>query len=688
MSSRALLLTLSLGVLAACGEKAPPADAADAKTELPDYAKAVLGDMDQAAAPCDDFYRYACGGWLDRTELPSDRPRWTRSFSEINATNEDFLKTVLEKAAADPAAGDADWARMGNMYGACMDTAARDAAGLESLAPLFAEIDGVTDMASLSKAIGALNIGGIDLFFGAYVEGDFVDPGLQILHMGQSGLSLPDRDYYLVEEGDEKGAALLADYEAHVAKMLEMSGKVDKPMMAAKAVVAFETKLAQLHRPVAELRDPTKNYNKVDLAGLKAAAPELDWDGWLAGLHGSHIEDISLDSPEVFGAVAKLMAETKMPTLKAYMTWAVLRDTADHLPTAYADESFAFFGKKVTGQAEQSPLWKRCARVAGGSLGEIVGRFYVEERFAGESKATAQQLIADVQDAFEAGLGGIDWMDDETRAAAIGKKNKLVNKIGYPDKWKDYQSLTIAGDAHVANILASRSFEHEDVIARASKPTDRSQWLMPPHMVNAYYHPLLNEMAFPAGILQPPFFDASYPSAMNYGAIGMVMGHELTHGFDDQGSQFDGDGKMRAWWAEGARDRFSERTGCVADYYSQFEVADGLKVNGELTNGENIADIGGLRVAYRAWKASVARDGGEPATVPGLTADQLFFISFAQGWCSKATDEYLTMQVRSDPHSPAKYRIIGTLSQLPEFHEAFQCEAGTTMVPEKVCEVW
>jgi endothelin-converting enzyme/putative endopeptidase len=688
MRTPTCLLLIGLGALVSCGEKAPPADAAEAKAELPDYARAVLGDMDQSASPCEDFYRYACGGWLDRTELPADRPRWTRSFSEINATNEEFLKTVLEKAAADPGAGDDDWARMGNMYGACMDTETRASAGIDGLEPLFAQVDSVSDMASLSKAVGALSISGIDLFFGAYIEGDFLDPGLQIMHLGQSGLSLPDRDYYLVAEDDEKGRQLLADYEAHVARMLEMSGKVEDPAAAAKQVLAFETALAELHRPVAELRDPTKNYHKIDLKGLKEAAPEVDWDGWLTAQHGGHVKDISLDSPEVFGKVAKLMAATDTATLQAYMRWAVLRDTADHLPTAFSDEAFAFFGKKVTGQAEQSPQWKRCARLVGGSLGEVVGRFYVEERFAGESKATASQLIQDVQDAFEAGLGDIDWMDDETRAAAIGKKNKLVNKIGYPDDWRDYSALTMSSEAHLANALAARSFEHEEVIARASKATDRSLWLMPPHMVNAYYHPLLNEMAFPAGILQPPFFDAAYPSAMNYGAIGMVMGHELTHGFDDQGSQFDGDGKMRAWWADGARERFSERTSCVSDYYSQFEVADGLKVNGELTNGENIADIGGLRVAYRAWQASVEREGGEPATVPGLSADQLFFLSFAQGWCSKATDEYLTMQVRSDPHSPAKYRIIGTLSQLPEFHEAFQCEAGTTMVPAKVCEVW
>lgn len=687
---RRVVLVLAVVGLSACGPKkgpaSPPLPTKPADTaSLPDYARDLWEDIDTTTDACVDFYQFACGGWEAKTELPADRPRWTRSFSEISARNEEWVKGLLESAAESLDQGDDDWRRLGTMYSACMDEAAVDAAGLAPLESSIALIDGITDLPSLSKAVGELHVLSIDVFWGGYVEGDFVDPGLQILHMGQSGLSLPDRDYYLKD--DERSTTLRADYKAHLAATLQQAGFAteDDAAARAEAILAFETALAQVHQPRENLRDPTTTYNRVDRKGLPDAAPQIDWEAWLEGLRGTHIEHISLDSPEVFGKVSQLIADTDIAVLQDYLRWALIRDTAAHLPKAYADASFEFFGKKVTGQEEQSPRWKRCGRIVGGALGEAIGKKYVDAYFAGESKQTAETLIQDIQDAFEAGLPSISWMDDATRERAIAKKDALVNKIGHPEEWKDYSELAVSADSHLGNVLASREFEHDEIIARASKPTDRSLWLMSPHMVNAYYHPLLNEMAFPAGILQPPFFDAERPAAMNYGAIGMVMGHELTHGFDDQGSQFDPEGKVRDWWEAEARARFEERTGCVADYYSQFEPIPGTHINGQLTNGENIADIGGLRVAYRAFKA---RTGDTPDSVPGLTADQLFFVSFAQGWCSLAKDEYLQMQISSDPHSPATYRVIGTLSQLPEFHAAFGCEVGQPMRPTTQCEVW
>jgi len=672
-------------LLLSCGPKAPPAPAKPTDlTQLPQYAQDIWKDVDPTVDPCTDFYKFACGGWEARTELPADRPRWTRSFSEINARNEEWVKALLESAAETPDQGDADWARLGNMYKACMDEGAIDAAGIAPLAPFFERVDGVTDLAGLSAAVGYLHKIGIDVFYGAYVEGDFVDPGLQILHMGQSGLSLPDRDYYL--EKNERNDGLRTDLVAHIAfnfKAAELASDDAEAEARAQAVLDFELALAEVHQPREALRDPTKIYNRVD-RDLKSVSPEIDWDAWLKALDGDHIQHISVDSKETFGKVTALIAKTDIAVLQDYMRWAILRDTANHLPTTFADASFEYFGKKVTGQEEQSPRWKRCGRIVGGSMGEAIGRKYVEKFFAGESRDVALSLIGGIQDAFEQGLPSLTWMDDETRSRAIEKKNTLVNKIGYPDEWEDYGKLEVSADNHAANMINAALFEHAKVIARASNATDRKLWHMPPHMVNAYYHPLLNEMAFPAGILQPPFFDASRPSAMNFGGIGMVMGHELTHGFDDQGSQFDPEGKVRDWWAPEARERFEERTQCVSDFYSQFEPIEGMKINGDLTNGENIADIGGARVAYRAWKASEGAD----QTIPGLTPDQLFFVSFAQGWCSLAKDEYLQMQIKSDPHSPATYRVIGTVSQLPEFHEAFACAEGTPMRPATQCEVW
>ncbi len=676
---------LASAFLLSCGPKAPLAPAKPASlTELPDYAKAVWTDIDPTADPCVDFYQFACGGWTARTELPADKPRWTRSFSEITDRNEEWVKALLEEAAETPDQGDADWARLGNMYKACMDVDAIDAAGIAPLEPFFSSIQGVTDLASLSSVTGELHKVGVDIFFGGYVEGDFADPGLQILHMGQSGLSMPDRDYYL--ESNERNDGLQRDLVAHIAFNLKTAGLASEDAEAearAQKIMDFEKALAEVHQPREALRDPTKIYNRVD-RDLKSVSPELDWDAWLSALDGDHIQHISVDSKETFGKVSALMAATDLAVLKDYMLWATIRDNAHNLPTAYADAGFEFFGKKVTGQEEQSPRWKRCGRTVGGALGEAIGRKYVDKFFAGESRDVALQLIGGIQDAFEEGLDDLTWMDDETRQRAIEKKNALVNKIGYPDEWKDYSKLEITPDNHAANMLNVTLFEHAEIIARASNPTDRSRWLMPPHMVNAYYHPLLNEMAFPAGILQPPFFDATRPSAMNFGGIGMVMGHELTHGFDDEGSQFDPEGKVRDWWAAEARTRFEERTGCVADFYSKYEVADGLHVNGELTNGENIADIGGARVAFRAFQESA----GSGDSIPGLTPEQLFFVSFAQGWCSLAKDEYLQMQVKSDPHSPARFRVLGPVSQLPEFHEAFHCAEGTPMRPAQQCEVW
>ena len=684
MSARAVRPALAVALLISCGPKAPPAPVQPTDlSQLPDYAQAIWKDVDTTVDPCVDFYQFACGGWEARTELPADRPRWTRSFSEIHERNEEWVKSLLEQAAETPDQGDEDWARLGTMYSACMDESAIEAAGTTSLTPYFEAVDGVTDLATLSAATGTLHKIAVDIFFGAYVEGDFVDPGLQILHMGQSGLSLPDRDYYL--ESNERNDGLRADLVQHIAFNLKTAGLAtdDDAVARAEAVVAFELALAKVHQPREALRDPTKIYNRVD-RDLASVSPELDWEVWLTALDGDHIQHISVDSKETFGKVTALLAATELPVLQDYMRWAILRDTADHLPKAFADADFEFFGKKVTGQEEQSPRWKRCGRIVGGAMGEAIGRKYVDRFFAGESRDVALTLIGDIQDAFEAGLPSLSWMDAETRARAIEKKNTLVNKIGYPDSWEDYSELAVTRDSHLGNVLSATLFEHGEVIARASNPTDRSLWHMPPHMVNAYYHPLLNEMAFPAGILQPPFFDAARPAAMNYGSIGMVMGHELTHGFDDQGSQFDPEGKVRDWWAPEARERFEERTGCVADYYSKFEPIEGTPINGELTNGENIADIGGARVAYRAWKASA----GAEDTIEGLTPDQLFFVSFAQGWCSLAKDEYLQMQIKSDPHSPAQFRVIGTASQLPEFHAAFNCAEGTPMRPAQQCEVW
>ncbi len=650
-----------------------------------EIAQPVLAAMDPAASACDDFYQYACGGWLAATEIPADKPSWTRSFSVISEDNRTFLKSTLEKLAAEPPADDANLAKLGQFYGSCMNTDAIDAAGLEGIQPLLDRIDKVKGAKGLMPLVADLHLVDVPVFFGGAPDGDFKEPTLTILHMGQGGLSLPDRDYYIKDDADS--AALMEAFQAHVAKMMELSGVKPKEAAAMAArVVAFEKALATEHMPADQLRDPEKTYNRIELAGLKEQAGQLDWEAWLKGLGIGGTTTINVETPAVMSATAALIAKSDAATLKAYLRYHLLSANAGNLPAAFRDEAFAFYGKQVMGQQQDEVRWKKCVRATDAAMGELLGQAFVTEKFGGQSKELASALISEIQDAFESRLPALDWMDDETRQRAIDKKNTLANQIGYPDQWRDYTALVVTDNA-LANSLASRRFDSAYHLERVGKPTDPSRWFMTPSAVNAYYHPLYNQMVFPAGILQPPFFSEAFPAAMNFGAIGMVMGHELTHGFDDQGRKFDPQGRMVEWWNPGVAEQFEARAQCVERQYSSYSVAEGLNVNGKLTLGENIADMGGLRAAWEAYQRGKAK--GVPRTTVGdLTDDQLLFVAYAQGWCSKSSSEYEKMLVLSNPHSPPRFRVNGPVSQMPEFHAAFGCAADAPMRPAETCEVW
>ena len=679
--------SLLLVLLAACAPKAPPPAPVEAAPPPPPPHPSVaklLEDMDLKADPCVDFYQYACGGWLAKTPLPADKPSWTRSFSTIAESNRAYIRELLEAAAADPAPADADRARIGQAYKACMDEPAVEAAGLGAAQPLLARIDAMKSAKDLWPVVYELHQAGVSVLWSFDVDGDFKDPQLVILHMGHGGLGLPDRDFYL--KTDEKSVQLLKDYEAHVATILGLGG--DKGAAAsAKRVVAFETAIAKLHWERAKLRDPTQTYNKIDRAGLEAQVKGVPWGAYFAQIGAPGLKDVNVDVPAVLAGVVSTAAKADVPTLKAYLRYHLLADLSPHLGKAFVDADFAFYGQKVRGQKEMEPRAKRCVRFIEGTMGELVGRSFVKDRFPGDSKDVAVSMIQGIQDAFEASLPDLAWMDEATRKAAIDKKNTLRNKIGYPDVWRDYSSLTVDAGNHAANAIAASRFDIKDRLSRVGKPADPNLWHMPPAMVNAYYHPLYNEMAYPAGILQPPFFDRTAPAMMNFGAIGMVMGHELTHGFDDSGSQFDPQGRMIPWWSAEIRKKFEEQTACVSAQYSAFEVEPGLNVNGDLTLGENIADIGGAKAAFRAWKAYDAKNP-LPAATPTLTNDQIFWVAMAQGWCTVASPEYLKTQVMTDPHSPPRFRVNGPVQNLPDFHRAFQCELGEPMRPQKACTVW
>lgn len=655
--------------------------------DQPDLLAEVLSSMDSDADPCQDFYRYACGGWLDATELPADEARWARSFSVIRERNREAIRDILEDARKNPGPPGTDRYRIGRFYGSCLDEQAIEDKGLKPVEGLLRSIDQADDTAALFGLAGRLQRRDVEAFAGLGVLPDFKDPDLNLLAVGQGGLGLPDRDYYVSEDPNKQD--VLEAYEAHVAEVLELSGmEPEAATSSADAVVAFETRLAEAARPRAEMRNPDALYHRLDRSGLEKLSPGLAWDAFFAGLGQPTLREINVLTPEFFEALETSLGETELSTLQAYLRWHVLNAHAELLPKRFADAAFEFYGKTLQGRQERQVRWKECVDATEDALGEAVGKLYVEEMFPGDSKDVALTMIRDIETAFEENLPELAWMDAETRHRAVEKMEAIQNKIGYPDEWKDYSSLHPVPDDYFSNAVAARDLETERELRKVGQPVDPKEWGMTPQMVNAYYNPLQNEIAFPAGILQPPFFYRDYPPAMNYGAVGTVMGHELTHGFDDQGRKFDPEGRLREWWAPEVAERFETQAQCVEDQYSAYEVEPDLNVQGDLTLGENIADIGGLKQSWEAYRRWKQRFRGEIPTAPGLTDEQLFFVSYAQIWCSKSTPEVTRMRVTVDSHSPPQFRVIGPISNHPAFAETFECAPGTPMNPEDKCLVW
>ena len=650
-------------------------------------ASTVLAAMDRKTDPCQNFYRYACGGWLDTTQIPADQSRWGRGFSVIGERNREALREILEASSKD-AGGDVGRAKLGAYYSACMDVEAIDKAGFAPLAPWLAEIEKAQDAKSALLVAAKLQSIGVSAFFGLRADGDFKNPDMVIAFFSQGGLGLPDRDYYLKD--DDKSKQTRADYQEHVTKMLQLLGETeDAARRHTGQIVAFETELAKVARPRAELRDPDKTYHKLDLDGLQKLTPTLPWAEFLKAIGHPDVKEINVTVPEFFEGLQTQLRAADAETLQAYLRWGLVRSTAPLLSAPFVDESFAFFGKKLAGQKEQQARWKRCVEATDRALGELLGQQFVEKHFAGDSKSIAVDMVGRIESAFESNLPALSWMDDATRTRAVGKKQALKNKIGYPDKWRDYSKLAVKKGNYFASAIAARNFEFEFRANKIGKPMDKAEWNMTPPTVNASYNPLLNEMVFPAGILQPPFFDRTFPMPMNFGGIGMVMGHELTHGFDDQGRKFDPSGKLTEWWEPAVSAKFEERAQCVSNLYSSYEVQPGLKINGQLTLGENIADLGGIKEAYSAYKRWAEEHPEQSrSAVEGLTNDQLFFVGFAQTWCSIQTPEIERMLVTVDPHSHPRYRVMGPLSNFDAFAQAFQCGEGTPMNPKDSCQVW
>lgn len=687
-----LAAVAGVSLLAACGGAPKGEDqAATSKDQGTHFtpeqvSELVLSSMDLSADPCQDFYRYACGGWLDHTERPADQPRWVRSTSVIRVQNQEVLRDIAEEAAANPG-DDPDRIKVGRFYGSCMDEAAIAAAGSAPLKPLLAEIEKVQDVPSLFTAVGHLHPLDVNALFAIGPLPDFKNPQQMIAFIGQGGLGLPERGYYLRE--DEQSRQLLDAYRQHVARMLGLVGEEAATAETdAGHIVALETELARFSRSPAELRDVEKMYNKVDISGLKALTPSLPWDAFLEANGYPGMVEISVATPEFFQGLEPLVASTDMAVFRAYLRWQLVRAMAEYMAPEFEQAHFDFYNRTLTGQEQMEPRWQRCIEKTDDALGDALGKLFVERQFAGESKQVALEMIQDVEHSFKDNLNQLAWMDDETRARAVEKADAVGNKIGYPDKWQDYSKLEIQAGDYFANAASSLRFDYHHDLDKVGQPVDPTEWGMTPPTVNAYYSPLRNEMVFPAGIMQPPLFHRDFPAAMNYGATGLVVGHEFSHGFDDSGRKFDAKGQLVEWWSPQVVSQYQERAECVSDLYDTYEVEPGLAINGKLTLGENIADLGGIKQAYRAYRRWVERNGEQPPAVQGLTNDQLFFVSFGQVWCAHQTPEVARMRVRNDPHSDPRFRVVGPLSNFSTFAETFGCAEGTSMRREPACEVW
>ncbi|MEO7731244.1 MAG: M13 family metallopeptidase [Kofleriaceae bacterium] len=636
--------------------------------------------LDRTIDPCDDFYTFACGGWIAKTEVPADKPVAMRGFTDIEDRNRAYEHALLEQLRGDP--GDDPIARtLGGFYGSCMDEPAIEKAGLAALRPQLAAIEGVRDPRSLSAAIGALQASGVTVLFALQPTQDASNAHAVIAELDQGGLGLPDRDYYV--KGDEPTRALRAAYLTYVEGMLAALGHKAAHREAAD-VVALETELARASKDKIARRDPRGTYHKLDRAGVARLMPRFDWEAFWPAVGLKDVEDITVTSPERLAAIDPLLASVKPEIWRAYLAFHVTSTAAPMLTKQLEDTQFQLFST-LTGQPEMPPRWKRCVQRTERALGDLIGPRFVRDRFGGASKAAAEEQIHAIVAAMSANLDALPWMDDQTRARAKHKLIAMTYQVGYPSKWKTY-GFKVDPKGWAANALAARKAERTRQLAKIGRPVDKDDWQMSTVDAVASYDRQLNRMVFPAGLLQPPLYSVTASIPVNLGGIGVVVGHELTHGFDDRGAQFDADGNLVDWWQPDTAQLFKQRTQCVVDQYSRYEVA-GIKLDGAHAIGENIADIGGVKLSLAAFR-QLRSAAPETVIADGFTEDQQFFLGFGQSMCAKMRPETEQLLAGLDAHPPPRWRVNGALSATPEFAKTFGCKAGSKMAPVQQCVVW
>ncbi|WP_332856076.1 M13 family metallopeptidase [Duganella sp. S19_KUP01_CR8] len=643
--------------------------------------------IDASVRPQDDFYHYLNGEWLKTTQIPEDKSSWG-TFAKLRDDVLPQLRAIIEAAEADKnrkAGSDAQ--KIGDLYASFMDEKKLEALGIKPLAGELNRIRAIKDKKAFPMLIAHLDEIGVGAPYGIYVSQDARESTKYAVGISQSGLGLPDRDYYLKKD-DAKMVDTLAKYEAHVAKILTLGG--DKHAAAsAKAVVALETALAEVQWTKVQNRDPVKRYNKMSIAKLSELAPGYDWQHALAAAGvANKIDYVIVNQPSYLEGFNATLEKTDLATWKSYFEWQLLRRASPYLSKDFADANFDFYSTVLTGVAVKPPRWKSAVSLVEGSLGEVLGKLYVGQHFPPERKARMEELVKNLLASYKASIDTLDWMSPETKQQAQAKLAKFTPKIGYPNKWRDYSSLAIVKSDLVGNAMRASVFGHQRMVNKLGKPVDREEWGMTPQTINAYYNSTMNEIVFPAAILQPPFFDAKADDAVNYGAIGAVIGHEISHGFDDKGSQSDGDGNLRDWWTKEDRANFKAKADALTKQYDGYSPIKGYNVNGSLTLGENIADNSGVSIAYKAYKLSLG--GKEAPVIDGLTGDQRFYMGFAQVWRSKTRDAQQIVLIKTDPHSPGQFRANGTMVNQPGFYEAFGVKPGDKMyvAPEQRVIIW